>query len=377
MKSLIFLCTAALALAEGEPKDSIRRYEGTIGKDLAITLTLHATGNDTGGEDYAGSYAYQKTGIPIALSQSEEKTATTEFLENEHWDGEKSLFTGKWKVKIDEDKITGTWSSPDGKKSMPITLTESYPAGVFRVEPIHFRSSWNRERDRQQAGAEKTVDFLKFKGDAPGLTAINAALRKTAWEGASDFVAEEKPKAPAEVSPEDIEKALAVKAPAVIDWEEAFLASQASSMQVVMNESSLVSVSVVHSAYTGGAHENYGVSYLTFDAETGKQLKLEDLVTPGFEKRWAALGAAEIRKSCGQKPGSPLNESGLFQDKLELNQNWFLTAGGIGFSYDPYEIASFAQGIVDFILPWKAIAADLKPGTRVAELATGVLEKAK
>jgi len=377
VKLLFFLCTAALALAEDEPKDNIRRYEGTIGKDLAITLTLHSTGNDTGGEDYTGSYAYKKIGTPIALTQPEEKSTTTVFLENEHWNGDKTIFTGKWKVKIEGDKITGTWSSSDGKKSLPITLTESYPAGSFRVEMIHYECSWSRKRDRKEIGDSKAVDLLQFKGDAPGLPAINATLRKVAWEGAGELWGEEKPKAPAEVSLADVEKAASTKEPAAIDWEEAYLGSQSSTMNVVMNESNLICVSVVNSAYTGGAHENYGTSHLTFDAETGKPLKLEDLVNPGFENRWATLGAIEIRTACGQKPSSPLTESGLFEDKLELNQNWFLTPGGIGFSYDPYEIASFAQGIVEFTLPWKAITADLKPDTRVEELAKSVLGKSE
>ncbi|MEO5713141.1 MAG: RsiV family protein [Luteolibacter sp.] len=374
MKLLIFLCTAALAMAEDEPKDSIRRYEGTIGKDLAISLTLHATGNETGGEDYSGSYAYKKTGIPIALTQPEGKSAMTVFVENEHWDGDKTISTGKWKVKIEGEKVTGTWSSSDGKKSLPISLTESYPAGTFRVEMVHYQSSWSRKRDRKQIGDSKAVDFLQFKGDAPGLPAINAALRKVAWEGAGELWGDEKSKAPAEVSLADVEKAVTAKQPDAIDWEAAYLGSQSSSMNVVMNESGLICVSVINSTYTGGAHENYGISNLTFDAETGKQFKLEDLVNPGFENRWATLGATEIRSACGQKPGSPLTESGLFEDKLELNQNWFLTPGGIGFSYDPYEIASFAQGVVEFTLPWKSIAADLKPGTRVEELAKKVLE---
>jgi len=373
MKLLIFLYSAALALADDEPKDSIRRYEGTIGKDLAITLTLHATANDTGGDDYAGSYAYKKTGVPITLTQPEEKSATSEFLENEHWDGEKTIFTGKWKVKVEGDTVTGTWSSSDGKKSQPISLTESYPAGSFRVDIIHYESSWSRKRDREEIGDSKSVDFLQFKGDAPGLPAINAALRRAAWFG--DAERDGKSQAPAEVSLADVEKSVTTQQPATIAWSEAYLGSQSIRMNVVMNESRLICVSLIASEYTGGAHANFGISYLTFDAETGKPLKLEELVIPGFEKRWAALGAAEIRTACGQKPGSPLTESGLFEDKLELNQNWFLTPGGIGFSYDPYEIASFAQGIIEFTLPWKAIAADLKPGTRVEGLAKSVLER--
>ena len=377
MKFFLFLCSVAIAAAQDEAKDSIRRYEGMIGENLPISLILSAKESDTASDSYTGSYHYRKAGIPISLTPQESKNDTAIFHENEHWDGEKDAFTGKWRVKIDGDTITGTWSSSDGKKSLPIQLKESYPAGSFRAEVFHFESSWTRKRDREEIGQEKSISFLQFKGDAPGLAAVNSALRQIAWESASISEEEEKPEAPAEITIAAIEKAIIVKPPEKIDWEATYRESHESSMDVVMNESGLLCISLLSSSYTGGAHGNYGISHVTFDTETGKQLKIADLVTPGFEKRWADLGAAEIRTNCGQKPDSPLTESGLFEDKLELNENWFLTPGGIGFSYDPYEIASYAQGIVEFTLPWKSIARDLKPGTRIADLAKSLLEKAK
>ena len=55
------------------------------------------------------------------------------------------------------------------------------------------------------------------------------------------------------------------------------------------------------------------------------------------------------------QPDAPLHDAGLSIDALELTDNWFVNAGGIGFSYSPYEIASYARGYVVFTLPWKDI----------------------
>ena len=44
--------------------------------------------------------------------------------------------------------------------------------------------------------------------------------------------------------------------------------------------------------------------------------------------------------------------------------------GGIGFYYAPYEIGPYAAGSYEFVLPWKDIVDDLKPGTAVHKLAT-------
>ena len=106
-------------------------------------------------------------------------------------------------------------------------------------------------------------------------------------------------------------------------------------------------------------------------------MKLADLVEPGFEEKWAALGRTEILKSHGQKPYASLKDAGLFEDKLELNENWFLVPGGIGFSYAPYEIGPYALGSIEFILPWKDVIDDLKPGTKVHEMAAKLVGKAK
>jgi hypothetical protein len=51
--------------------------------------------------------------------------------------------------------------------------------------------------------------------------------------------------------------------------------------------------------------------------------------------------------------------------------------GGIGFSYAPYEIGPYALGSIEFILPWKDVIDDLKPGTKVHEMAAKLVGKAK
>ncbi len=88
------------------------------------------------------------------------------------------------------------------------------------------------------------------------------------------------------------------------------------------------------------------------------------------------LGAAALREQAGVGPKAPLTDAGLFEDKLELNENWYLMPGGIGYSYDPYEIGPYAAGQISFNLEWKDIAADLKPGSALSEFASRFTKKA-
>lgn len=369
MRVLLFLCTTLIATAQDEAKDTIRRFDGRIGKDLAVSLNLSASADDSTGDFYSGSYYDQKSGIPIKLSRQPVTGDTLVFREDEYWNGEKDVFSGLWNIKLSDQILSGTWSSPDGKKTLPIELEEAYPAGSSRIEVHHFEHGWTHKRDRLEIGSQKSVSFVQLQGDSPGAQTVNAEIRKLAWISAHRQADDPTPPPPTSVSIEEIEKATLTTPPAELDWDAAYLETRATSMDVVMNDHDILSLSIQSDDYTGGAHGITGISHATFDTRSGRQIKLSDWVKPGFEKRWADLGAMRICENVGQKPDTPLTEAGMFENTLVLNETWFVTPGGIGFSYSPYEIACYARGIVEFTLPWKVIAQDLKPGTQAAVLA--------
>ncbi|MFM2166475.1 MAG: hypothetical protein RIS79_846 [Verrucomicrobiota bacterium] len=49
----------------------------------------------------------------------------------------------------------------------------------------------------------------------------------------------------------------------------------------------------------------------------------------------------------------------------------------IGFSYAPYENGPYSLGSIELILPWKDVIDDLKPDTKVHEMAAKFVGKAK
>jgi hypothetical protein len=237
-------------------------------------------------------------------------------------------------------------------------------------------------RNDSRRGRERELHYLQVTGDSPALKKVNDTLRRYARDAFREITDEEveqgapkKPTGPAPTA-KQIEEAVLADAD-LPDDEEGIEAvySQIEKSDVVMNENGFLTIEHHTWSYEGGAHGNYANGYTSFDLETGEELTLTDLVKPGYEQRWAALGAAEIKANMHVKPDAPLTEAGLFEDKLEITDNWYLTPGGIGFCYNPYEIASYAQGAVFFVLPWKSIAQDLKPGTRVADLANAIIAR--
>lgn len=377
MKTIHLLCSAALvASAHADFTPIIRRYDGMVGEKQAASLILNARKNHEGVAEYSGSFHYLNDRKVIPLSQQEFKNGMLIFHQNERWDESKQevVNSGIWSVKIGENFVNGMLNTTDGKTNLPIDLIESYPAGSFKMTVHAFEDSWKAKSGEKEIGDENLVSFVQFQGETPGISAINLALRKQAWTyawtSAQSHSSEKTATPPEEISISDIAKATKLTQPADLKtWESECIEQHSNRMSVLTNDSDVICVGVNTSAYLGGAHGIYGIGYRNFDATTGQQLKLADFMNPGFEKRWAELGAAVLRREAGKPSDAKLSECGLFEDKLELNENFYITVGGIGFSYNPYEISSYAQGIVEFVLPWKDIAQDLKPGTKVAELA--------
>ncbi|MDE5803387.1 MAG: RsiV family protein [Lachnospiraceae bacterium] len=94
-----------------------------------------------------------------------------------------------------------------------------------------------------------------------------------------------------------------------------------------------------------GAHGMYWYKCYVFDRETGERLAITDLVDNTEEEIMAI--AAEYAEMIGR----PYHE-GQEQTALEPDR-FFLTGDGIGLSYDVYELASYAEGATDIVIPFE------------------------
>lgn len=95
-----------------------------------------------------------------------------------------------------------------------------------------------------------------------------------------------------------------------------------------------------------GAHGIYGSSFYMFDRATGERLAITDLVDNTEEEIMAI--AAEYAEMIGRPYSEGQEQTALEQDRL------FLTGDGIGLSYDIYELASYAEGATDIVIPFEA-----------------------
>lgn len=100
-----------------------------------------------------------------------------------------------------------------------------------------------------------------------------------------------------------------------------------SSVSGVGTAGKLLSVSLGGSSYTGGAHPNSGTQLATYDARTGKQVKLDELLTPQQMNALVKdIGAKLARlKGPDDVDGQSFNWGGPEELKATIAENFALT----------------------------------------------------
>ena len=85
-----------------------------------------------------------------------------------------------------------------------------------------------------------------------------------------------------------------------------------------------------------------------FDRETGERISITDIVNNTEEEIFEIVNAYVIKDR-----GWGLDEYEWIEKESVFEQDrFFLTKEGIGIHYDVYEIGCYAEGAVDYIIPF-------------------------
>lgn len=115
--------------------------------------------------------------------------------------------------------------------------------------------------------------------------------------------------------------------------------------EVIFKTPDIISVSLTAYTNTGGAHGNLNISFLNFDASTGKLIENSKLFTDieGF----IALAKTHFEASVK-------DEDVLFdRETFQLPKNIGYSDDGIILLYNTYEIAPYSTGIIELNIPFE------------------------
>ncbi len=131
-----------------------------------------------------------------------------------------------------------------------------------------------------------------------------------------------------------------------------------------------VSYTIRSTVYSGGMHAQDSDTTLNFDAQTGKQLSLDDIFDVTADIYLPRLHAEILRIIDAEKLTAEPTEFLYYENYAEVlsanffTDKWYLTDDTLYLIYQPYEIAPYTAGVITFAVPYSNIA-DILENTQV------------
>lgn len=144
------------------------------------------------------------------------------------------------------------------------------------------------------------------------------------------------------------------KYPEEIEWEANIKG------EIVFQTEKLLNIKLEYYVFTGGAHGYFGVKSFIFDIPSGRQLTKQDLFAD--LENFTLLVENKFRNKFQIDLTQNINSTGFMfeNDSFHLSENIFITEDSILLVYNTYEIASYADGIQELIIPLDEVQTFLK-----------------
>ena len=202
-----------------------------------------------------------------------------------------------------------------------------------------------------------TIDYIVVDGEEEISNNINSQIKKQIIEAI--FLGEDdKPSA------KTVEDAALQFIKAYRDHKNEFEYELEYEAEITLSKKSindeLLSIQFQNYLFTGGAH-GYGSTYFkNFEIRTGNEIKVKDFFTDfdGFK----IMAEKAFRKQHNIPENESINATGFWFDKdtFTLPETMGISKNELLFIYNPYDIASYADGIIQFKISKKEATPYLK-----------------
>ena len=128
-------------------------------------------------------------------------------------------------------------------------------------------------------------------------------------------------------------------------------------MKVKNQSAKMLAIEYSDYSYLGGAHPNSFLTYSNYNLENGEQVSLDDCFNKDYEEQLNSIGEKIFRQQKNLTSKSDLNSEGYWFDenKFELNDNFAIIQNGLLFYFNAYDIAPYAMGSTELIIPYSEI----------------------
>lgn len=125
--------------------------------------------------------------------------------------------------------------------------------------------------------------------------------------------------------------------------------------EVIYENQHLISIRLNSYLFTGGAHGYGSTHFLNFNKKNGEELGRNDLIKN--RDKFEEFAEMKFRKQESIPDGASINSTGFMfdRDDFYLPENIGFTEEGLQLLYNPYEVASYADGVIELTLPYKEV----------------------
>lgn len=323
------------------PKNFYKRF---IGKIDNYPITMEFIKMDT---VITGSYYYNNKLSPLSINGKHLSGSEIVFTELSPSGSITGQFSGEM---LDENTFIGTWTNPSKSKSFSFKL-------IGEETQIKEISQLHREEEKCHIAKESNsiVDFadtlcseinlwnLEFSCKNPEITKkIKSAIDK---EICNTFGERKN-------SVDELFNLLEET-----DHDFGFSLEIICSVNSIYKNILSVEISTYSYSY-GAAHPLSGISIVNFNLSTGDVIEIDDIIKPKSKGKFSSIA----EKIFVEKHGGP-DDGWDFQEDVdfELADNFTIKANGIHFSYNQYEIGSYAQGMPGIFIPYEKVQSYIDP----------------
>ena len=134
------------------------------------------------------------------------------------------------------------------------------------------------------------------------------------------------------------------------------------SNEVLYHDDALLSYSVNHSTYTGGAHGSLQALYYTIDLNNLTTITEEDIFTPNYYHILTDKIIDNLMEKYEVNTPEELLNQGFFDiTEIVPNGNFWINNEGIHYIYNQYEIAPYSMGPIEVTIPYEDIESIILP----------------
>ncbi len=134
------------------------------------------------------------------------------------------------------------------------------------------------------------------------------------------------------------------------------------SNEILYEDENILSYSVDHATYTGGAHGSLQVLYYTIDLNSLTTITEEDIFTPNYHQFLTTKIVENLMKDYGvTAPEDLLNEGFFDVNDIAPNNNFWINNEGVHYIYNQYEIAPYSMGPIEVTIPYNDIQSIIIP----------------